>query len=148
MSNTLESKKTLDTRKKSPYEGLTKEELRAKFKQINLDYNGRMEIDDVYKHPDKVLRIDRGDSATRKQLLKLGYTPVMAIDGAENGSGSLSESHGLGSEVHFEMGISKGADPGILYECSKMVYDVRHELDAEANDRQLQNTIEEVKKPD
>lgn len=133
--NKVESKieKSVETRKPS------REELKAKFRRVSLEYEGRLAIDDKYKTPGKVLRIDNDDLATRKYLESLGYTPVKRK--VEVGSGSLSEAHNtIGSEVHIEQGIVT-SQPGILYECDQEVYDVRKELDAEANNAQLENTI-------
>ena len=122
---------------------LSRDELKAKYRRVAMEYSGRLTIDDKYKVPGKVLRIDRGDLATRKNLEMLGYTPVRDRN-VQVGTGSLSEANSrLGSEVSVEMGIVH-SDPGILYECDQEVYDVRKEIEAEANTAQLENTISDA----
>lgn len=124
---------------------LTREELKEKFRKVAMGYSGRLTIDDKYKKPGKVLRIDNDDLATRKYLSELGYTPV--TDHVEVGSGGLHQSHNMGSEIHIEQGITF-SQPGILYECDQEVFEVRMELEAEMNNEQLQSMIESNQRAD
>lgn len=117
-----------------------KEELKEKFRKAELNYSGRLYIDDKYKKPGKVLRIDNDDPATRKYLESLGYAIVNSD--IKVGSGSLSEPSNMGSAIHIEQGIMF-SQPGILYEIDEEVYEARKELEAESNDMQLQQTIED-----
>ena len=118
---------------------LTKEELKAKFRGAEMAYRGRLFVDDKYKKPDKVLRIDNDDAATRQYLAGLGYVPV--LENIVVGSGSLNEAHGMGSEVRVEQGVSF-SQPGILYEIDKDLYDARKEIESEDNDAQLKGVME------
>lgn len=122
---------------------LKKEKLKEKYRNAELTYSGRLVIDDKYKKPGKVLRIDNDDFATRKYLESLGYTIVQKDIGedAKVGSGSLREPGDMGSAVHIEQGIVF-SQPGILYEIDEDEYNARKEVEAEQNDAQLQNQIE------
>lgn len=139
----IEDNTTLEIKK--PAKKLTKEEYKEKFRKVNLQYSGRLYIDEKYKNPDKVLRIDNDDAATRKLMAELGYTVVQRQ--VEVGSGSLSQGSNLGSEVHIEQGISF-SQPGILYEIDKEAYEARKELEIEDNNNKLEQTIEDSQRED
>jgi hypothetical protein len=132
-----------------PKKKMTKEEYKEKFRKMDLQYTGRLHVDEKYKNPDKVLRIDNDDPATRKYLEDLGYSPVMRQDDANTGSGSLNEPVSLDSFVRFEQSITPGkSQPGILYEIDKDIYDARKEVEWEQNDEMLQDKIKEAQRPD
>lgn len=124
---------------------MTKEEYKEKFRKMDLQYTGRLHIDDKYKNPDKILRIDNDDPATRKMLADLGYTIVQRD--VEVGSGSLSQSSNMGSAVHVELGITF-SQPGILYEIDKDLYEARKEVEVEQNNQFLADKIEESQRED
>lgn len=130
---------------KSVVKKLTKEEYKEKFRNQSLEYKGRLYIDDKYKKPGKVLRIDNSDIATRNYLEQLGYTIVQRE--VEVGSGSLSEPSSLGSAVHIEQGIIN-SQPGILYEIDEDLYNARKELEHEDNAAQLNQKIEDNQRSD
>jgi len=138
-----------DTKESKPIKKkMTKEEYKEKFRNMDLQYTGRLHVDEKYKNPDKVLRIDNDDPATRKYLSELGYTPVKRIEGAVNGSGSLNESQNLDSYVRFEQAITGQSQPGILYEIDKDLYDARKEVEVEQNNELLQSKIEDMQRED
>lgn len=129
------SVKSTPTEKKK----LTKEELMAKVRQANLNYQGRLYIDDKYKKSDKITRIDNDDPATRRYLESLGYTVVQ--EEVQVGSGSLSEPSSMGSEVHVEQGI-RFSQPGILYEIDKDLYEARKEVECEMNNEHFLTEVD------
>lgn len=124
---------------------MTKEEYKEKFRSMNLQYTGRLHVDEKYKSPDKVLRIDNDDPATRKYLEDLGYTAVRRD--VEVGSGSLSEPGSMGSTVQIEQGITF-SQPGILYEIDKDIYDARKEVEVEQNNQFLEQKIADSQRED
>lgn len=124
---------------------IDREELKRKIRRATLEYSGRLAIDDKYKKPGKILRIDNDDLATRKQLELLGYSVV--LDEVQVGSGSLSEPNNMGSAVHIEQGI-RMSQPGILYEIDEELWKVRKEIEAEDNDAQLAQTIVDNQRDD
>lgn len=115
-----------------------KEALKRQIRRGNIEYHGRLYIDDKYKKPGKVLRIDNDDPATRKYLESLGYNIVR--EDVKVGSGSLSEPSNMGSAVHIEQGINF-SQPGILYEIDEDLYEARKEVEAEDNNSQLQDMV-------
>jgi len=141
--------KVEDTKESKPVKKkMTKEEYKEKFRKMDLQYTGRLHVDEKYKNPDKILRIDNDDPATRKYLAELGYTPVTRIEGAANGSGSLNESQNLDSYVRFEQAIAGESQPGILYEIDKDLYEARKEVEVEQNNELLQSKIEDMQRED
>ncbi len=140
---TTEVKETVDT--KSTLKKPTREEIKAKYRAAKLEYTGRLYIDDKYKSPDKILRIDDDTPQKRKELELLGYRVVQAD--IKVGSGSLRESSNMGSAVHIEQGINI-SQPGILYEIDKDVYEARMELEIEENESMLDDKIETNKRDD
>lgn len=117
------------------------DKLKEKFRNSNIEYKGRLYIDEKHKKPGKVLRIDNDDPATRNYLEGLGYS-VVQDSSIKVGSGSLAEPSSMGSAVHIEQGIMI-SQPGVLYEIDDEYFTARKELEAEENDRQLQDKIEE-----
>jgi hypothetical protein len=146
---TLKETLVEDVRESKPVKKkMTKEEYKEKFRKMDVQYTGRLHVDEKYKNPDKVLRIDNDDPATRKYLAELGYTPVTRIEGAANGSGSLNEASNLDSYVRFEQSIAGQSQPGILYEIDKDLYDARKEVEVEQNNELLQSKVEEMQRED
>lgn len=115
------------------------EKLKEKFRNVSFEDRNRLYIDDKYKKPGKVLRIDNDDPSTKNYLESLGYSIVR--EDIKVGSGSLSEPSNMGSAVHIEQGI-RLSQPGLLYEIDEDLYQARKEVEAEENDMQLQSTIE------
>lgn len=124
---------------------MTKEEYKEKFRKMDLQYTGRLHIDEKYKNPDKILRIDNDDAATHKYLTELGYTLVKRD--VEIGSGSLSQGSDMGSAVHIELGITF-SQPGVLYEIDKDIYEARKEVEVEQNNQFLEDKIEASQRED
>ena len=120
----------------------TKEELIARVREANLQYQGRLFIDEKYKKPDKVLRIDNDDPATRAYMKSLGYTIVQ--DEIPVGSGSLREPSNMGSAVHVEQAIYGQSQPGILYEIDKDLYEARQQVEAEENKKRFHQKVDEM----
>lgn len=120
----------------------SKEELMARVREANLKYQGRVHIDEKYKKPDKVLRIDNDDAATRAYMKSLGYTIVQ--DEIPVGSGSLRESSNMGSAVHVELAIYGQSQPGILYEIDKDLYEARQAVEAEQNSQRFHQKVDEM----
>ncbi len=129
----IKSSKTIEETRRE-----RKEKFKKEFRRVNLEYRGRLYIDEKYKKPGKVLRIDNDDAATRHYLSQLGYTVVH--EDVKVGTGSLSETNNMGSAVHIEQGIMS-SQPGILYEIDQDMYDARKELEAEDNNNLLQEMI-------
>lgn len=117
------------------------EKLKSKYREAPLDYQGRLYIDDKYKKPGKVQRIDNDDPATRKNLEKLGYT-VVIDENIKVGSGSLREPSNMGSAIHIEQAVYGQSQPGILYEIDEEEYIARKEVEAEHNEELLKAEIE------
>lgn len=144
--DTSEEKKVEATQEAKPTKKkMTKEEYKEKFRKMDLQYTGRLHIDEKYKNPDKILRIDNDDPATRKYLQELGYTIVQRD--VEVGNGSLNQPSNMGSAVHIEQGITF-SQPGILYEIDRDMYEARKEVEVEQNNQLLNDKIEEAQRED
>lgn len=148
MSNKESTKKeevTLETiKEETKTKKFTKEELMAKVRAANMNYEGRIYVDEKYKKPDKVLRIDNGDAATRHYMKSLGYTIVQRQEDAKTGSGSLREPSSMGSEVEFELAIYGQSQPAIAYEIDKDLYEARQEVEAEMSKQKFHNTVDDL----
>lgn len=118
----------------------SREELKRQVRRANLNYAGRLTIDEKLKTPGKRLRIDNDDGPTRQYLESLGYT-VKIDPNFKVGSGSLSEPNNMGSAIHVEQGIT-ASQPGIVYEIDEDLYQARLEVAAEDNQALLQQTVE------
>lgn len=116
-----------------------KEKFKKEFRRTNLEYRGRLFIDEKFKKPGKVLRIDNDDPQTRQMMAQLGYTIVQDPD-LKVGSGSLNETNNMGSAVHIEQGITF-SQPGILYEIDEDLYEARKEIEAEENRKIFETTV-------
>lgn len=119
---------------------LSKEELKKKIRRGNLQFQGRLRIDDKYKTPGKVLRVVSLKPGRKEYLESLGYRARPDI---QIGGDTLEQAKGTGGV--FDLGINH-SNPSIVMEIDQDLYDARQEVKSEDNEAIFKAKVAENQK--
>ena len=115
------------------------------FRRPDLQYEGRLIIDQKYKKPGKVVRVVSDKPGRIAYLESLGYSVVK--DETKVGQGQLDVPNQLGSAVTVEAGLIKSC-PSVLMEIDEDLYNERQKYKTKMNTELFEDSVSDNQRDD